>query len=157
MTTKDRIESYFLLPVSRYCFAKQWGLVHGRHIFYCPPPFLHLYTTHGLHPVRVYCLLTSKCSETYAEVLRQLHHLTNDNVPHSIMIDFEQEMTTALNQEYHLLPPKGCLRHLSKSMYRYVQKLELSQCHMTDEQFWTNIRMIGSLSLVLIKDTIQAF
>ena len=64
-----------------------------------PPQFLQLYTIHGLHHGRniagVYCLLTNKRQETYAEVLRQLQHLTNNDVRHSFMIDFEQGMIAA--------------------------------------------------------------
>ena len=58
-----------------------------------PPQFLQLCTIHGTHHLRnvvgTYCLLTHKHQETYAEVLRQLKHLTNNVVPHSIMDDFE--------------------------------------------------------------------
>ena len=81
-----------------------------------------------------------KSQETYAEVPRQLQHLT-DNVPHSIMGDFQQGMIVALNQEHPSLPPKGCLFRLSKSIYRHVQELGLSQSYMNDEQFRTNIRI----------------
>ena len=54
-----------------------------------PPQFLQLYTIHGLHQdrnvVAAYCLLTNKHQEIYAKVLRQLQHLTTNNVvPHSI-------------------------------------------------------------------------
>ena len=66
-----------------------------------PPQFLQLYTIHGLHHGRnvvgAYCLLTNKRQETYTEVLRQLQHLTNNAVPHSIIIDLEQGMIAALN------------------------------------------------------------
>ena len=96
-----------------------------------PPQFPQLYTVHGLHHGRdvvgAYCLLTKKLQETYTEVLKQIQHLTNDVVPHSIMIDFEQAMIAALNQEYPLLLRNGCLFHLSKIIYRHVQELGLSQ------------------------------
>ena len=45
---------------------------------------------------------------------------------------------------------------LSKSIYRYVQELGLSQRYMNGEQFRTIIRVIEALSFVPIKDTIQA-
>ena len=123
-----------------------------------PPQFFQLYTIHGLHRSRnvvgAYCLLRNKRQETYVEVLRQLQHLTNNAVSHSIMIDFEQGMIAALCQEYPLLPRKSCLFYLSKSIYRHVQELGLSQHFMNDEQFWTNIRMVGALSFVPIEDTV---
>ena len=73
------------------------------------------------------------------------------------MIDFEQGMIAGLNQEYYLLPRKGCLFHLSKSIYWHVHELGLSQRYMNDQRYWTNIRMIGVLSFVPIEDTVQAF
>ena len=42
-------------------------------------------------------------------------------------------MIAALNQEYSLLPRKGCLFYLSKRIYRYFQELVLSQRYMNDE------------------------
>ena len=73
------------------------------------------------------------------------------------MIDFEQGMIAALNQEYSLLTRKGCLFHPSKSIYRHVQELGLSQRYMNDDQFRTNIRMTGALGFVPIEDTVQTF
>ena len=92
--------------------------------------FLQLHTIHGIHHVRnvvgTYCLLRNKCRETYTEKLRQLTHLTNNVIPHSIMIDFYQGIMIILNQEHLLVQPKVCLFHLSKSICLYVQELGLS-------------------------------
>ena len=103
------------------------------------------------------CLQTSKHQETSAKVLRQLQHLTNNVFSHSTMTDLEQEIIAALNQEYHLLWQRGCLFHLSRSIYLHVQQLGVSQHYMNDEQFWTNTRMFEAPSFVLIEDTIQSF
>lgn len=104
------------------------------------PQFLQLYTIHELHHGRnvvgAYCLLTNK---------RQ----TNSAVLHSIMIK------NALSQEYLLLPQKDCLFHLFKSIYGHVQELGLSQRSINDEQFWTDISMIGVISFIPIEDAIQ--
>ena len=65
------------------------------------PQLLQLYTIHGIHHVRnvvgTYCLLRNKRRETYTEKLRQLKHLTNNVIPHSIMIDFCQGIIAILN------------------------------------------------------------
>lgn len=117
------------------------------------PQFLQLYTIHELHHGRnvvgAYCLLTNK---------RQ----TNSAVLHSIMIKnaLNQEYALndhALSQEYLLLPQKDCLFHLFKSIYGHVQELGLSQRSVNDEQFWTDISMIGVISFIPIEDAIQTF
>ena len=60
-------------------------------------------------------------------------------------------------QEYLLLPQKDCLFHLFKSIYGHVQELGLSQRSVNDEQFWTDISMIGVISFIPIEDAIQTF
>lgn len=84
-------------------------IVSSQFLELCTIPGFH----HGRKIVGTYRLLTNKRQETYAKVFRQLQHLTNIAVPHSIMIDFEQRMIAALNQKYPLLPRKACLFHLS--------------------------------------------
>ena len=62
----------------------------------------------------------------YLEVLRQLQHLTNTFISHSIMIDFGQCMIATLNQEYPLVSQKVYIFCLSKSINWHVQELGLS-------------------------------
>ena len=80
----------------------------------------HQSLIHGIYHVRnvveAYCLLTKRRPETYAEVFRQLEHLTDNIVPHSLMIGSEQGTIATLNQEYHLVPHNLCLFHLSKTI-----------------------------------------
>ena len=94
------------------------------------PQFLQLNTIHWIRHVRnvvgTYCLLRNKRGETYTEKLRQLKHLTNDVIPHSIMTDFYQDIIVILNQEYPLVQHKVCLFHLSKSIHEHVQELGVS-------------------------------
>ena len=73
----------------------------------------------------IVCLQT-KGLETNAEVLRQLQHLTNNAVGHSILINFEHGMIAALNQEYPFVPQKICLFNLSERIYQYLQQPGLS-------------------------------
>ena len=64
--------------------------------------------------------------ETYVELLSQIHLLTNQVVSESTMTDFEQSIIGAIAQVYSLTLQKGCLFHLSKSIYRRVQEYDIS-------------------------------
>ena len=87
-----------------------------------PPQFAQLYMVHGIcngkNIVGCYCLLVNKRMEKYVEVLPQIHLLTNQVVLESAMTDFEQSMIRAIAQVYLLTLLKGCLFHLSKSIYQ---------------------------------------
>ena len=123
------------------------------------PQFAQLYTVNGLsngkNIVGAYCLLVNKRMETYVELLSRIHLLTNQVVPESIMTDFEQSMIGAIAQVYPLTVQKGCLFHLSKSIYCRVQELGLSHQYLNDAVFRTNVKMISALSFVPIADTVQ--
>ena len=95
--------------------------------------------------------------ETYVELLSRIHLLTNQVVPESIMTDFEQSVIGAIAQVYPLTVQKGCLFHLSRSIYRRVQELGLSHQYLNDAVFCTNIKLISALGFVHVADTIQAF
>ena len=99
-------------------------------------------------------MLVNKRMETYVELLSRIHLLTNQVVPESIMTDFEQSMIGAIAQVYPLTVQKGCLFHLSKSIYRRVQELGLSHQYLNAAVFRTNVKMISALSFVPIADTI---
>ena len=126
-----------------------------------PPQFAQLCTVHGLNNginiVGAYCLLVNKRMEIYVELLSRIHLLTNEVVPESIMTDFEQSMIGAIAQVYPLTVQKGCLFHLSKSIYCRMQDLGLSHQYLNDAVFRTNIKLISALGFVPIADTIQAF
>ena len=126
-----------------------------------PPQFAQQYMVHGLsnrkNIVGTYCLLANKRMETYVELLSRIQLLTNQVVPESIITDFEQSMTGAIAQAYPLTVQKGCLFHLSKSIYHRVQKLGLSHQYLNDAVFHTNVKVISALSFMPIADKIQAF
>ena len=91
------------------------------------------------------------------ELLFQIHLVTKQVVPESIMTGLEQSTIGAIAQVYPLTLRKGYLFYLSKSMYRRVQELGLSHQYLYDAVLRTNIKMISALSFVPIADTIQAF
>ena len=127
-----------------------------------PPGFAQLYTFHvlrnGRNFVGIYALLLNKRIDTYVvELLTEVRRLTNDVVPESFMVDFEQAMINALGQMYPGIPLKGCLFHLSQFIFRKVQELGLLTTYIADIDFCTNIRMIAAISFVPVEDVIQAF
>ena len=91
------------------------------------------------------------------ELLSRIHLLTNQVGPESIMTDFKQSMVGAIAQVYPLALQKGCLFHLSKSIYRRMQELGVLHQYLDDVVFRTNTKMISALRFVRIADTIQAF
>ena len=76
-----------------------------------PPGFAQLHTFHGLRNGRnlvgIHALLVNKRIDAYVEPLTELGRLTNDVVPESFMVDFEQAMINALGQMYPGIPLKG--------------------------------------------------
>ena len=126
-----------------------------------PPQFAQLYTVHGLanghHVVGLYGLLPNKLRRTYVQFLRQVQRLTNDASPVTIMIDFEQSCIGAIALVFPRTTVFGCLFHLCQSVFRRVQNEGLQELYANNEEFRTNIRMIGALALVELDDVIMAF
>ena len=124
-----------------------------------PPGFAQLYTFHvlrnGRNFVGIYALLLNKRIDTYVELLNEVRRFTNDVVPESFMVDFEQAMINALGQMYPGISLKGCLEHLSQCIFRKVQELGLLPTYIADIDFCTNIRMIAAISFVPFEDVIN--
>ena len=64
------------------------------------------------------------------------------------MIDFEQVIIAALNQEYPLVPQKLCLFRLSQKIHRHVQELGLS---MATSEFLKACRASNSFTKVHLR------
>lgn len=68
------------------------------------PQFKQLYTIHrlvnGRNIVGVYALLPNKQSGTYDELQMEIHCLTNNAGPLSIMTDFESSMLASIGHIY---------------------------------------------------------
>ena len=122
---------------------------------------MQLYTVHGLtnhrNIVGAYALLPNKRRPTYLEMLTKVPRLTHNAMPHSLMTDFESSMLSALNQTHPGIPQVGCLFHLEKNVFRYVQDIGLQQNYLTDPLFRGNIRMIPALNFVPVQNVILAF
>jgi len=76
-------------------------------------------------------------------MLNEVNNLTNGVNPESIMIDFESTMLGARERVYPLVQKKNVFVHLTKNICRKVQEFGLCQEYLNNEQFRSNIRMIG--------------
>ena len=97
-----------------------------------PPQFLQLYTIHGIHHVRnvvrTYRLLGNKRQETYTEKLKQLKHLTNNVIPHSIMIGFKS-LNRCIKSKTSFSPTKSLLiSSFQKHIPAYLRTWALNDC-----------------------------
>ena len=126
-----------------------------------PPQFAQLYTIHGLrggrNVVGAYALLLDKRRDTYVEMLTELRHMTMNASPVSVLTDFEMGAVSAMRAVHPNTTQKGCLFHLSQSVYRKVQASGLQGIYLEDEAFRTNVRMLPALAFVPLNDVENAF
>ena len=96
---------------------------------------MQLYTVRGLtnhrNIVGTYELLPNNRRTLYVEMLTEVQRVTHNAMPHSLMIDFESSMLSALNQIYPGITQVGCLFHLTKNVFRRVQDIGLQQNYLT--------------------------
>ena len=85
-----------------------------------PIQFSQLLLNQKRNAVGTYCVLPDKRANTYVEMLTEIQALANGVIPESVMIDFEQGVIPAWAQVFPLASIKGCLFHLSESIYRKV-------------------------------------
>ena len=126
-----------------------------------PLQFAQLYTVHAYKENRnvvcAYGLLPNKRADTYVEFLNEIEMQTNNAIPDSIMIDYEAGMIRAIDQVFPYSPARGCLFHLSKSVFRKVQSLGLQPLYNNDLVFRENIRMLSAISFVPTQDIVATF
>ncbi|PIK44132.1 hypothetical protein BSL78_19020 [Apostichopus japonicus] len=128
-----------------------------------PPQFAQLYTIHGLgggrNVVGAYALLPNKRQDTYVEMLLQLQlqQMTNNASPTSVLTDFELGAIGAVRTVHPNAARKGCLFHLSQSVYRRVQASGLQEAYLNDDAFRSSVRMLPALAFVPLPDVENAF
>ena len=126
-----------------------------------PPQFMQLYTIHGLqngrNAIGLYALLRNKDQGTYEHMLNHVSALTNRAVPQSINIADERGAIGAAEIVYPNSNKRRCFFHLSQNVYRHVQQNGLSQIHLRDEDFRTNIRKVSALAFVPREDIVARF
>lgn len=94
---------------------------------------------------------------TYVKTLTEAQQLTHNAITHSLIVDIESSILTALNRIYSDVMQVECLSNLSRNVFRCVPDTELQQTYLTDPLFRNNIWMIPGLSFVLIWNVILAF
>ena len=100
-----------------------------------PVQSMQLYTvrvlTNHRNIVGAYALLPNKRRTLYVEMLTEVQRVTHNAMSHSLMIDFESRMLSALNQIYPGITQVGCLFYLAKNVFRRVQDIGLQQNYIT--------------------------
>ncbi|XP_068212575.1 uncharacterized protein [Palaemon carinicauda] len=126
-----------------------------------PELFYQLYTIHCLTSERVilcvYALLPNKRQAAYEDILQNLLTINPRLHPKTFLIDFEQAARSAIEEIFPNVTVKGCLYHLSQSIYRKVQNEGLQTKYQTDANFSLQIHMIPALAFVPAEKVIEAF
>ena len=79
----------------------------------------------GIHPAAVYCLLTSKSSNTYNRVLGELQRQIPQAHPRTVLVDFEKAAVSAFSGTYPDATVTGRYFHLCQSVIRKVNEIGL--------------------------------
>jgi len=134
--------------------AQCW-LVDGT--FYVVPSMMsQLFSIHGfiqgqIVPL-VFCLMSRKTKEAYAEVFFSLLKLACDwNIdlkPLKIISDFEKAIINTAKEFFPYAECKGCQFHFGQIIWRRIQKDGLATKYGNSEVFSLQIRMIRALAFV---------
>ena len=76
---------------------------------------------------------------TYVKTLTEAQQLTHNAITHSLIVDIESSILTALNRIYSDVMQVECLSNLSRNVFRCVPDTELQQTYLTDPLFRNNI------------------
>lgn len=123
----------------------------------CPKPFKQLVTIHGKYGNRIlplaFCLLTSKRTALYREMIRQLQQsilrLSGQAFqPDRVICDFEISLMTAIETDLPNAVIKGCYFHFCQSLWRKVQELGLSVLYRQNSSVKKVVRKIMSLAFL---------
>ena len=102
-------------------------------------------------------LLPNKTQATYDRLFRELSTITNGASPSSILMDFEKAALNAFEGRHPNSDVSGCFFHLSKNIWRRVQRAGLQQRYQNDDEFSLHVRMIMALAFVPIADLENAY
>lgn len=117
-----------------------------------PVRFTQLYTIHcvknsDVMPA-VYALLQNKNEETYTLMFNALKFLEPRLEPETITFDFERTAVSAARLSFPSISIKGCHFHMSRSIWRLVKQIGLSEKYINDAEFATHIRCLSALAYV---------
>lgn len=100
----------------------------------------------------IYCLLPHKRKETYINFLNLLKAYAssknfNLNLP-NFRVDIEIGMINAIKNVFPYANIKLCLFHFTQSIFRAVQRFNLTNQYLNDERFKLLIRKLMALPLL---------
>jgi hypothetical protein len=118
-----------------------------------------------------YIFMANRQRESYRRVFRAIRDNLDNNLPESLMIDFEEGSSdmiilTKLNigaksgfRDIFLddIPVKHCLFHLSQAVNRRVTSLGLQNDYAHDADFRKAVRSLSALSFLQSGDVVAAF
>lgn len=117
-----------------------------------PVRFTQLYTIHCVQHSNVvptvYALLQNKNEETYTLMFKALKFLEPRLEPGTITFDFERTAISAAKLCFPNILIKGCHFHMSRSIWRLVKQIGLSEKYINDAEFALHIRCLSALAYV---------
>lgn len=125
-----------------------------------PREFMQLVTVHGFLfgktiPL-VYVLLKSKSQQTYTECFTKIRNITS-HIPQNIVIDLEKPLYNALHTVFTTSVINSCAFHFSQSVWRNVQKFNLTSKYKTDTVFRYTVKKLLNLCFFEVKDVFETF
>ena len=126
-----------------------------------PEIFFQVYTIHAIcHGKVVPCmfgLLPNKQEATYNVMMRELNNHLNGHSPTDILFDFERAAMNSAENTFPGVRVHGCFFHLSKHIWKHIQRNGLSQLYENNDNFALYMRMIPATAFVDTPDVPQAF
>lgn len=100
----------------------------------------------------VYALISSKSEELYKKLFQELNNwadeLSLDLKPDFVLTDFEKAAINAVNSEFPSAQNKGCHFHLAQSVYRQIQRNNLTSKYGNDQNLNLLIRHFLALAFL---------
>ena len=98
-----------------------------------------------------------KSEGTYDLLFNHVRILVNDIDPASMNMDYERAAINSANTVFAGSEVSGCFFHLSQNIYKRVQNNGLVNMYRDDENFRTNVKMIGAIAFVPLADVVDTF
>lgn len=105
----------------------------------------------------LYILLPNKTEATYTRLLHNLVAIEHNLRPETVLMDFECAAKNAFEATFPNTAVKGCLFHLTQSIYRKAQALGLQTDYQENQDVKMAIRMLPALAFVPEEDVVEAF
>ena len=124
-----------------------------------PPPYLQLYTIHGVENNRrvplVFALMTNKSTADYQRLLQLLHRYTQRAFnrvwsPNLFITDYETGMINAVATDLPNTNHHGCLFHFTQAIFKKVKEYGLTRAYRRNNQVTDFVRKIMALPFLPI-------